>query len=128
MRSYHFPKMFQTNSSNIWKSAEFNEMTKQNTIILLHCERGELLGDPYYGLMLKHYLFDQNNYILRDALIDVIYTQIAIFIPQVKFDRKNIEIIADKKKGKIFCKCSGISQIDYTINTYNLVLFDEADL
>ena len=128
MRSFHFPKMFKTNSSNIWKSSEFNKATKQNTILLLHCERGELLGDPYFGLMLQHYLFNQNNTILRDAIIDTIYTQIALFIPQVRFNRNDIEIIQDKQKGKLICKCTGISQIDYTVNTYNLVLFDESDM
>jgi hypothetical protein len=95
---------------------------------LLHCERGELLGDPYFGLMLKHDLYNQNSYVLRDAIIDTIYTQIALFIPQVRFNRNDIEIIQDKQKGKLICRCTGISQIDYTTNTYNLVLFDEADM
>ena len=130
MRSYQFPKMFNTNSSNIIKSADYLKATKQNTFLLLQCERGELFGDPYFGLMLRHYLFDQNNYILKDAIIDVIYTQIALFIPQIKFKRNDIDIIQDKSKGKgrLICKCTGINQIDYTQNTYNLVLFEESDI
>lgn len=128
MRSFKFPKMFNTNSSNIWKSNEYLQQTKQNTIILLHCERGELFGDPYFGIMLKHYLFDQNNYILRDAIIDTIYTQLAIFIPQLKINRNDVDIIQDKERGKLYCKFKGINQIDYTNNTYNIVLFEESDL
>jgi hypothetical protein len=79
--------------------------------------------------MLKHYLFDQNNYILKDAIIDTIYTQLALFIPQIRIRRENIQLVADKKnKGKLYCTFSGINQIDYTNNTYSLVLFEEAEL
>ena len=128
MRSIKFPKMFNTNSSLVWKDSEYLNATKQNTMLLLHCERGELFGDPYFGLMLKHYIFDQNNYILKDAIIDTIYTQLALFIPQVKVDRQNIDIIQDKEKGKLYCKFTGVNQIDYQPNTYNLVLLEESDL
>lgn len=127
MRSLKFPKMFNTNSSNVWKSSEYLEATKQNTILLLHTTRGELFGDPYFGLMIKRYMFDQNNYILRDAIIDTIYTQLAIFIPQVHVKREDINIVQDKQKGKLYCEFSGISQIDYTNNTFNLVLFEDKD-
>ena len=94
---------------------------------MLHYTRGELFGDPYFGLMLKNYLFDQNSYALKDAIIDMIYTQLAIFIPQVKVRREDIDIIQDREKGKLYCNFSGINQIDYQPNTFNLVLFDERD-
>ena len=61
MRSIKFPKMFNTNSTNVWKSNEYLSATTQNTILLLHTTRGELFGDPYFGLMLKRFMFDQNN-------------------------------------------------------------------
>lgn len=128
MRSLQFPKMFNTNSTNVWKSKDYLAQTKQNTIILLQCERGELFGDPYFGLMLKHFLFNQNNYVLKDALIDTIYNQLALFIPQVKVRREDIDIIQDKKKGKLYLTFSGINQIDYTHNTFNLLLFDETEI
>ena len=127
MRSIRFPKMFNTNSTNVWKSSEYLEATKQNTELVLHTTRGELFGDPYFGLMLKKYLFDQNNLILKDAIVDTIYTQLAIFIPQVKVKRNDIEIVQDKEKGKLYCNFRGVSQIDYAINTFNLVLYDDRD-
>ena len=127
MRSIKFPKMFNPNSTRVWKSSEHLEATKQNTKLLLNTNRGELFGDPYFGLIFKRYLFDQNSYILKDAIIDMIYTQLAIFIPQVKVKREDIEIIQDRERGKLYCRFSGISQIDYTFNTYNLVLFDEKE-
>lgn len=125
MRSYKFPKMFNTNSSRIWLPEEYNKATRQNALLLLQSERGELICDPYFGILLKHYLFNQNNYILKDILIDTLYTQIAIFLPQIKVSRNNINIVADKAKGKLHCTFSGINQIDYTHNTFNLLLFDE---
>lgn len=127
MRSIKFPKMFNPNSTRVWKSSEYLDATKQNTILLLHTTRGELFGDPYFGLMLKRYLFDQNSYILKDNIIDMIYTQLALFIPQVRVKREDIDIIQDREKGKLYCRFSGISQIDYTYSTYNLVLFDEGE-
>lgn len=125
MRSYKFPNMFNSNSSRIWREDEHGKATKQNALLLLQSERGELECDPYFGILLKHYMFNQNSYILKDMLLDTIYTQIAIFLPQVKVSRNSIEIITDDLKGRLYCKFHGINQIDYTHNTFNLVLFDE---
>ena len=127
MRSFHFPNMFAGNNANIWKTSEYLEATKQNAEILLQCRRGELFGDPYFGVTLEQFLFDQNNAVLREAVIDVIYTQLALFLPQVRVNRKDISIIQDKEKGKIYCKFSGISQIDYQNNTYNLLLYQNTE-
>ena len=124
MRSFKFPKMFESNSSRIWREDEYNKATRQNVLILLQSERGELECDPYFGILLKHYMFNQNSYILKDMLIDTIYTQIAIFLPQVKVSRNSIDIITTAR-GKLYCSFSGINQIDYTHNTFNLLLFDE---
>ena len=127
MRSIKFPQMFNTTSTRVWKSSEHNEATRQNTKLLLQCERGELIGDPYFGLLLKHFLFDPNSYVLRDQIIDMIYTQLAKFIPQVYVERKNISVFQDREKGKLYCEFSGINQIDYTHNTFNLLLFEDSD-
>lgn len=125
MRSYKFPKMFKSNSSQIWREDEYGKATRQNALLLIQSERGELECDPYFGILLKHYMFNQNSYILKDMLIDTLYTQIAIFLPQIRVTRNSIEIITDNQKGKLYCKFSGINQIDYTHNTFNLLLFDE---
>ena len=126
MRSFKFPKMFKSNSSQIWREDEYNKATKQNVLLLLQSERGELECDPYFGILLKHYMFNQNSYVLKDMLIDTLYTQIAIFLPQVKVSRNNIDIFTDNQKGKLYCRFSGTNQIDYTHNTFNLLLFDES--
>lgn len=128
MVSIKFPQMFNTNNTCLWTKDKYLEATRQNLELLLHSERGELFGDPYYGILLKRYMFEQNNYILRDILIDVLYTQIALFIPQLKVERKNIKIISDREKGKVYVTLSGVNQIDYQVDTFSLQLFDESNM
>ena len=111
--------MFNSNSTKVVKGLE---ATKQNTLLLLHSEATELFGDPYFGVRIKRYLFDQNNYILKDILIDEIYTKIAVFLPQIKLNRKDIKIIQDR--AKLYCNFKATNVIDFTTNTYSLVLYD----
>ena len=120
MNSIKFPNMFQSNSTNIVRNLD---ATKQNTLLLIHSEKGELFGDPYFGIRLKRYIYDQNSYILKDIIIDEIYTQIALFLPQVKVERKDIKII--QEGSKLYCNFKAINQIDFTTDTYSLVLYDE---
>ena len=120
MNSIKFPNMFQSNSTNIVRNLD---ATKQNTLLLLHSEKGELFDDPYFGIRLKRYIYDQNSYILKDIIIDEIYTQIALFLPQVKVERKDIKII--QEGSKLYCNFKAINQIDFTTDTYSLVLYDE---
>lgn len=127
MKTIKFPNMLNSNSTNVWKSQEYLESTKQSAILLLQSERYELFGDPFYGLLFKHYLFSQNGTKLKDIVIDMIYTQLVLFLPQLRIDRKDIDVIQDREKGKLYCSFSGINQIDYQLNTYNLVLYSEQE-
>ena len=117
--SIKFPDMFNSNSTKVVKGLA---ATKSNTLLLLHSEATELFGDPYFGVRIKRYLFDQNNYILKDILIDEIYTKIAVFLPQIKLNRKDIKIIQDR--AKLYCNFKATNMIDFTTNTYSLVLYD----
>ena len=120
MKSIKFPKIFNSVSTNIVtdKEATFN-----NLYILLRSEMGELFGDPYFGINLKRYIFEQNNNVLRDILVDEIYNQIKVFMPQLTVTRKDITITTDK--AKIYAHIKGINKLDFTNNTYNLVLYEE---
>jgi phage baseplate assembly protein W len=122
MKSLKFPKMFNINTTNVTASSEFDMATRQNIILLLESCRGSLLGDPYFGNALQQYLFEQNDYVLKDIVIDLIYNQIVNFLPQVKVERRDIDIIQDAVRGKLICKFTGISQIDYKVYTYSLNL------
>lgn len=118
--SIRFPDMFNSNSTKIVRDLD---ATKQNTLLLLYSETGELFGDPYFGVRVKGYIYEQNNYILKDIIIDEIYTKLAVFLPQVKVNRNDIEIVQDR--ARLYCNFKATNMIDFTTNTYSLVLFDE---
>lgn len=65
--SIAFPEMFNRTVTNL---VDDYDATLQNLKMLLWSEKGELFGDPYYGTGLKKYLYEQNDLILRDILID----------------------------------------------------------
>ena len=121
MKSIAFPNMFTKTKTNTVNDLE---ATKQNVKALLSSEKGEFIFDPYFGIRLKRWLFEQNNTILKDIIIDEVYTQVALFIPQVKVQRRDITLVADKQKGKITCHFKGINQIDFSVETYDLVLYN----
>ena len=78
MNSLAFPNMF---SNTTTKVVEGHDATAQNLKLLLLSDRGSFFGDPYYGTVIKQLIFEPNNYILRDIVIDAIYTVILQFMP-----------------------------------------------
>ena len=125
MRSLKFPKMFNTGSTNVWKASEQHQATVQNLMLTLLSERGGLVSDPYFGLSFKQFMFDQNNFVLREQIKDMIYTQVALFIPQIHVERKDIDIIQPKdEKGKVYCKIKFINQIDFEPDSVQLLLLN----
>ena len=124
MNSIAFPNIFNSSSTNV---VEGYEATKQNLMLLLSCEKGELFGDPYYGIRLKKYLYDQNDIVLRDILIDEIYTQISLFMPQLIITRDDIQLVEDESqpKGTLVLNVKAVNKLDYTTDMYNIVLFQE---
>ena len=122
MKSIEFPRMLNSNSTRITKDLD---ATRQNAVLLLKSEKGELFGDPFFGIRLKKYLFNQNNVILRDIIIDEIYTQLALFMPQIRVTRSDIQVIFDR--GKLYCKFRGINQANLKLDTYSLILYQDGD-
>lgn len=126
MNSIGFPKMFKGNAT-IVNTDEYldNKATLSCLHLLLSSESGTLFGDPEFGIQLRKYYFEQNNYILRDILIDELYTKISTFCPQIYLERKNIEIISSGSTlyARINCK----NQQTFENNTYNLVLLESEE-
>lgn len=120
MNSISFPKMFRSTSTII--KDDSHEATFQNILLVLGAEKGDFKFDPFFGIRLRAYLFNQNNYILRDIIIDEIYSQLKVFIPQLIIDRKDIKITIDKNK--LYCNIKATNRVDFKLDTYNLVLFD----
>ena len=122
MKAIGFPKMFgTTTSSNVITNDK--QATLNNIKLLLGSEKTTLFGDPYYGIRLKYYMFEQNGRILKDIIIDEIYTQIKTFIPQVNVNRKDIDIVQDRIGIVANIRVTYLS--DYTQDNYSLVLFKE---
>lgn len=121
MKSIGFPKLFRTTvSTNV---IEDMDAIKQNISLLLSSEKGELLGDPYYGVRLKYYFYDQNNYVLKDILLDEIYTALVLFMPQLSLTRNDITFITGRAELSI--RIRALNKLDYTTNMYDIVLFQE---
>ncbi|WP_300924707.1 GPW/gp25 family protein [uncultured Clostridium sp.] len=109
--------MVSNTNTNIIKD---HEATASNLKLLLASDKYSLLGDPYYGTNLKRLMFEQNNQILQDLIIDDIYTAILTFMPQIKVDRKNITITASR--ATVHANIKAINLLDYTTDLYNINL------
>ncbi len=124
MKSVGFPKMINNKTST--NIIEDREATRNNIKNLLGSEKGSLFGDPYFGIRLKYYLFEQNSRVLKDILIDEIYSQIKVFIPQVFINRRDIDII-QTKRGVLEVKIKVTYRSDFTQENFSLVLFKEGE-
>lgn len=122
VKSLEFPNMLYHNAA---QTVSDNAATMQNLKLMLGSEKGQFLFDPFFGVRLKRYMFEQNNYVLRDILLDEIYEQIVYLMPQITVDKKNIKLESDRNK--LYVTIKAISKIDFTLNTYNLVLFEEQE-
>ena len=63
MKSISFPKMI---SHNYIQTVSDYDATLQNMKLLLGSEKGEFVFDPFFGIRLKRYMFQQNSKILMD--------------------------------------------------------------
>jgi phage baseplate assembly protein W len=101
----------------------------QNILALLGSEKREFVSDPDYGVAIKRYMFEQNNYILKDIIIDEIYTQLSIFIPQIIINRKDITITqnGNGKRARLDATIKVTNRLDFTTNTFDLVLFNNEE-
>ena len=119
MNSISFPKMFTSSSTKIVKDLD---ASKQNTYLLFRTEKGEFISDPYFGIKLKRYIFDQNSFYLKDILIDDITTAIAQFMPQLLVRRKDVEII--QQDSKVYAKFRAQNKLDFVTDMYQIVLLN----
>jgi phage baseplate assembly protein W len=117
IKSIAFPSMFNRGSTKVYSD---HEATASNLKLLLLSDKTSLFGDPYFGTNLKKFMFDQNNRVLRDIVIDSIYTAILQFMPQVLVERKDIKVTSDRTK--LFINIKAKNLIDYQTDMYNITL------
>lgn len=123
MHSFAWPDMVKNTSANI---IENHPATVSNLKLMLLSNKKSLLGDPYYGTNLKKLIFEQNNQVLKDLIIDDVYTSILTFMPQLVLSRNDITITSDKHKVYINIKATNV--LDYTTNLYNITLTEGEEL
>ena len=122
MKAISFPKMLKNNAVN---TVSDYAATLQNLKLVLGSEKGEFKFDPFFGVRLKRYFFEQNNSILRDILLDEIYEQLSIFIPQLIISRKDITLESDRNC--LYINIKARNQVDFQLNSYNLILFENQE-
>ena len=96
------------------------DASKECIHLLLSPEKGTFKYDPLFGIRLKRYMFDQNNYILRDQIIDEIYTEMEVFTPQLSVNRSDIKI--EQVGSKLTATIKATNKADYTTDLYSLAL------
>ena len=117
IQSLQFPNMFYKGQTKVVKD---HEATASNLKLLLLSDKTALFGDPYFGTNIRRYMFDQNNALLRDIIIDSLYTAITQFMPQILVQRSDITITSDKTK--VFINIKAKNLIDYQTDLYNITL------
>lgn len=117
MKSIGFPDMLNNITTNV---VEGHEATVSNLKLLLLSDKTGLFGDPYFGTNIKKLLFNPNNYILRDIVIDEIYTAILQFIPQIRIERKNISVVSSGTD--VYVTIKALNLLDYTTDLYSINL------
>lgn len=120
MKSISFPKMFATKTKT--GLVQDYDATLQNLKMLIFSEKGELFGDPYFGTGLKRYLYDPNDKIIRDILIDELYIAIATFMPQIRIKRSDITVINDGTS--ILCQIQALNLVSFQTNLYTIPLLE----
>lgn len=123
MNCISFPNIFKPSSTLVKQD---KEASKECLYLLLNSEKGTLTIDPYFGIRLKRYTFDQNNYILRDIIIDEIITEMKVFCPQLNIERKDITI-EQVDRARLVAHIKVTNKADFTTNMYDLVLLDSGN-
>ena len=120
MYSFGFHNMVSSASSNL---VENHEATKSNLRLLLASWKKSLFGDPYFGTNIKRMIYDQSDDILKDIVIDDIYTSIAIFMPQIFLRRSDIDVYIEKDE--VFCTINCINKLDSVNDLFTIQLTND---
>lgn len=120
MYSIDFPNMLSSAKTNLIKD---NKATLSNLRLMLASWKTSLFGDPYFGTNVKRFIFEQNNIILREIIIDDIYVSIQDFMPQVFVKRNDISITL--KNNQVFCTINCINKLNNEVNLYTINLTED---
>ena len=120
MISISFPDMLGTYKTN---TVQGKEATKSNLSLTLMSFKNTLFGDPYFGTNLNRFIYDQSNSIVRDLVIDDIYTAILAFMPQLLVRRRDISLTLNGNTVNITIQA--MNKINQQIDLYSIALTGE---
>ena len=119
MQSLAWPNMFSSNHRDTLLLSE-KEAIKSNLLLLLNSEKLSLFGDPYYGVALKQVIFQPQDLVLVDLIIDEIITAIELYLPQIYVAREHIQLRSDKIN--LYATIQITYRMDNTSDMFNIVL------
>ena len=125
MKSISFPNIFGTNKVSVNLLTD-HAATYTNLALMLQSQKTALLGDPEFGTNLQKAIYEQNNIVLKDLIIDDIYTAIGTLMPQLEVAREDIEVYQDKTY--LSAKIKAINRLDHTNNLYEVRLMELGEL
>ena len=123
MNAVGFPNMLQSNKTVIVKDLD---ATRQNLTYLLQSYKKTMLGDPYFGTNLRKLIYESNNAVLRDLVIDDIYTAINNFMPQIRVTRKDITVTSDRNLVMVNIVAQNL--LDFSFAEYNIKLLEVEEI
>lgn len=123
MNAIRFPNIFNSNKAAIVRD---KEATYQNLKTLLLSSKLTLFGDPYFGSNLRRLLYENNNVILQDLVIDDIFTVINTYMPQVRVLRDNIRVTSDGNR--VIVNIYAQNLLDYSFDEYSVQLLNVEEI
>lgn len=102
------------------KISSDREATLSNLKLLLLSDKGSLFGDPYFGTLIKKRIFEQNTPIIRDLIVDDIYSAILQFMPQILVKREDISIV--QRGATVYVNIRATNMLSFTTDLYSVNL------
>lgn len=122
MNSLNLSDMFNSSKTNVL----YNEdATRQNLELVLLSSKKSLMGDPYFGTNLARLLYDNNDKILADLIIDNVEEAIVNFMPQLYVKRSDIKVYANKQR--VFVRLKALNKLNGVSNTYDLSMLNNSE-
>ena len=123
MNAVQFPNMISNNQTSIVYDYD---ATLQNLSLLVLSSKKTLFGDPYYGTNIKKLIFDRNSAVLRDIVIDDLFTAITMFMPQIRVERKNITV--ESSGSSLYINIKAQNLLDYSFDNYTINMINIEEL
>ena len=116
MYSIKFPDMLSSAKTNL---VEDKAATYNNLYLLLKSSQNSLLGDPAFGTRLDSTIYSHTA-LIKDLVVDNIYSSIRTFIPQLSVDRSNIRVLSSGTR--LLGSIKGTNIKDKTVSMYDIGL------